>query len=65
MLCIYIYTKNYWFQWVLPKEIPDRHRPLGPTQLLPGLAGWWKLRVNLCRAAGALGGCERKKSMEG
>ena len=29
---IYIYTKNYWFQWVLPKEIPERHRPktLGP-----------------------------------
>ena len=28
-----------------------RHRP----QLLPGLAGWWKLRVNLCRAAGEEG----------
>eukprot|EP00435_Cladocopium_sp_Y103_P008388 s1550_g2.t1 len=24
----------------------------GASTLLPGLAGWWKLRVNLCRASG-------------
>ena len=64
---LYIYTKHYWFQWVLPKEIPGRHRHAWPlAQLLPGLAGWWKLRINLCRAAGADGRMRAENSsMEG